>query len=217
MKTIRFLLLMSFLFFVSAQAFAEVQNSLVEKIYSRIAKNHVKKGNKEEISLLLISVKLQKMYLYVNRKEIHSYDISTALAGTDSNATEGTLKTPVGLMQIGKMIGEGCKIGTIFKYQKNTGKTAEIIYEKKKLPRSMEDLITTRVLVLRGLERGLNLGKNKKGQNVDAQLRGIYIHGTNNEAMIGKPASHGCIRMRNKEVIELFKLVDTNTFVYVSL
>ena len=53
---------------------------------------------------------------------------------------------------------------------------------------------------MEGLEEGLN-----KGVNIDSYERKIYIHGTNEEGLIGKPASHGCIRMKNKDIIELYK------------
>lgn len=72
------------------------------------------------------------------------------------------------------------------------------------------DLITTRILRLRGLEKGIN-----KGEGVDSHKRYIYIHGTPQEWLIGKPASHGCIRMLNKDVIRLFNIVPSGTVVSI--
>ena len=75
---------------------------------------------------------------------------------------------------------------------------------------SKTDDITSRLLWLTGEEEGIN-----KGGNVDSYQRYIYIHGTSEEGKIGTPASHGCIRMINKEVIELFSLVKLNTKVLI--
>ena len=196
---------------------AQKKDDRFELEFNKIVNKYVKKNNKNPIKWLFLSVTEQKMFFLENMKKIKSYDISTSATSADSNATEGTNKTPLGFLRISKLIGNNAKIGTLFKYQKDTGRIVEVIYNKKKLPKTMEDLITTRVLVLNGLEKGLNAGRNKKGQNVDSQQRGIYIHGTNNEAKIGEPASHGCIRMRNKDIVELFDQVDTNTILYISL
>ena len=72
------------------------------------------------------------------------------------------------------------------------------------------DIVTSRILWLKGLEEGLNLGPG-----VDSMSRYIYIHGTAEEGLIGKPASDGCVRMYNSDVIYLFKKVDTNTQVWI--
>jgi lipoprotein-anchoring transpeptidase ErfK/SrfK len=63
---------------------------------------------------------------------------------------------------------------------------------------------------LQGLDEGVN-----KGDGVDSWSRYIYIHGTHEEGLIGQPASHGCIRMRNADVIELFASVPTKTLVWI--
>ncbi len=69
-----------------------------------------------------------------------------------------------------------------------------------------DDLVTTRILWLKGLEAGKN-----KGSGIDSYRRYIYIHGTAEEHLIGRPASHGCIRMYNNDVIKLFNLVEEGT------
>ena len=90
-------------------------------------------------------------------------------------------------------------MNAILKGRVYTGKQAKIISE----PVTTDiDLVTTRILRLSGLESGYN-----KGGNVDSFNRFIYIHGTPEEGLIGQPASHGCIRMYNKDVVELFELV----------
>ena len=65
-----------------------------------------------------------------------------------------------------------------------------------------KDEITSRILSLKGLQQGIN-----KGKKYDTFARGIYIHGTSDEASIGQPSSHGCIRMKNDDIIELFDLL----------
>ena len=74
-----------------------------------------------------------------------------------------------------------------------------------------EDIISTRILWLSGLEDGIN-----KGGNVDSYSRYIYIHGTNEEGMLGKKASHGCIRMSNNDIIDLCNSKINNSIVYIS-
>ena len=98
-------------------------------------------------------------------------------------------------------------MGTIFKARINTKKIAHIYTDKTD---NEEDLVTTRILWLKGMEIGLNTG-----EGIDSYKRYIYIHGTNEEGLIGSPASHGCIRMNNKDVSELFNLVTTKTLVYI--
>jgi hypothetical protein len=109
-------------------------------------------------------------------------------------------KTPTGLHQIEHKIGKGVPLNGIIKAGLFTKEKARI------LPFAEEDtadIISTRVLWLKGLEEGIN-----SGDNVDSYLRRIYIHGTSEEGLIGKPSSHGCIRMTNYDVLELFQLVE---------
>ena len=89
----------------------------------------------------------------------------------------------------------------------NTRRIAEIYIDSTDLE---EDPITTRIMWLEGLEAGINRGKG-----IDSYKRHIYIHGTPEGGLIGQPASHGCIRMRNKDVIELFDLVSKDTLVEI--
>ena len=97
----------------------------------------------------------------------------------------------------------------IFKERINTGRYAEIHHTDYD---SDEDHVTSRILWLEGLEEGFN-----KGGNVDSFNRYIYIHGTPEEGLIGKKASHGCIRMFNHDVIELYDLVQEGTKVNIVL
>ena len=97
---------------------------------------------------------------------------------------------------------------TIFRNRKPINKKTEIIKEHKS---SDEDIISSRILWLEGLEEGKN-----KGENIDTYQRYIYIHGTNEEGMLGKKSSHGCIRMGNSDIIDLCSKEMCNIFVYIS-
>ncbi len=107
-----------------------------------------------------------------------------------------------------KKYGANAKIGTIFKARANTGRIAKILTEVGK--RSNADNVTTRILWLSGLEKGKN-----KGGNVDSYRRYIYIHGTDEEGRLGAPASHGCIRMNNQDVINFYQNIPVGTLVVI--
>lgn len=154
---------------------------------------------------MYISVKHQKLYLIINDSTFRSYPISTAKNGIGTKANSN--KTPYGLHTVKQKIGDGVPSGGILRSRIYQGKIAEILTEKENADK---DYVTTRILWLQGEDDGLN-----KGKNVDSFKRYIYIHGTPEEGFIGEPASHGCIRMRNKDVIELYNLVEEGTPVYI--
>ena len=134
-----------------------------------------------------------------------TYPISSSAYGIGS--VRNSLKTPLGAHVISEKIGKGAKIGSVFKARKFTGEVVEPITERIDIK---EDVITTRILWLDGLEKGRN-----KGGNVDSKSRYIYIHGTAEEGLIGEPASLGCIRMKNMDVIKLFNRVRKGTQVLI--
>jgi L,D-transpeptidase YbiS len=144
-----------------------------------------------------IDVSIGDQCLIVTRdgEEPRSYPISTSRFGIGTE--EGSLKTPLGRFRIAEKIGDGAAPGTIFKARVALG-------PGDPLP-DTEDFITSRILWLDGLEE----------ENANTRDRFIYIHGTKHEDEIGTPASHGCIRMRNADVIELFALVDETTQVVI--
>ncbi|OIQ00179.1 MAG: L,D-transpeptidase [Zetaproteobacteria bacterium CG2_30_46_52] len=123
-----------------------------------------------------------------------SYPISTAALGV-GNAL-GSYQTPLGKHRLFACIGGGYPKGTIFVGREPVGLFEPSLVDEDK------DWILTRILWLEGLEEGYN-----KGGDVDTKARYIYIHGTNEEGKIGTPASHGCIRMRNDDVLDLFEHV----------
>ncbi len=147
-----------------------------------------------------VSVKEQKLYLVKGKKVVKTYPVSTSKYGVGN--VEGSNQTPTGRHRIAKKIGGGAPLGTIFKDRKNTHK---IIPPNRTLTPVPGDYVTTRILWLEGLEPGVN-----RGGRVDSMKRCIYIHGTPDEGLIGRPASHGCIRMKNKDVAELFDLVSAD-------
>lgn len=157
--------------------------------------------------LLVVDATAQTLILVENGQAVHEWVISTATNGLGS--TKGSQQTPLGVHRVAKKLGDGAPLGTIFKARQNTGRVAQILTGADE--RSSADNVTTRILWLDGLEPGLN-----KGGNVDSYERYIYIHGTDEEGRLGSPASHGCIRMRNADVIDLFDRVDENTLVVIT-
>lgn len=111
--------------------------------------------------------------------------------------------TPRGLHIIRARIGAGCPVNTVFRGRRPTGE----IYSpalRRRFPR--RDWILTRILWLSGLEPG----RNRLG-GVDTMRRYIYIHGAPDEDPMGEPTSHGCVKMRNADVIRLFDAVEVGT------
>lgn len=155
--------------------------------------------------IIIVSISEQMLYQYSNHTLLASYPVSTATNGAGSKSGSG--KTPLGAHRISHRYGANAKLGTIFKARQNTGKVAKIITDPIDIP---ADAVTTRVMWLDGLEPGKN-----KGGKVDSHSRYIYIHGTPEEGLIGSPASHGCVRMLNKDVISLFSQSPVNTLVYI--
>ncbi|MBU0503678.1 MAG: L,D-transpeptidase [Candidatus Omnitrophota bacterium] len=156
---------------------------------------------KELSDCIIVRISQQKLYLFSRGQVIKTYPISTSKYGIGNKS--GSNKTPIGLHQIVSKIGRDASLGSIFKRRRNTGKRASL--------RGGGDLITTRILRLAGFEKGIN-----KGKGIDSFARCIYIHGTPGEDLIGTPASHGCIRMKNRDIIELFDLVKNGIIVKIA-
>ena len=152
-----------------------------------------------------IDISLQRLYLVDNSTIISSYPISSSKYGEGSK--QNSFKTPLGSHMIKEMIGDQVPKNTIFISRINTQREAKIIHDQEN---SDNDYVTTRIMWLDGLEDGKN-----KGEGVDSYNRYIYIHGTHEEGLIGQKASHGCIRMFNSDVIELFNVVKKGTKVYI--
>jgi lipoprotein-anchoring transpeptidase ErfK/SrfK len=142
-----------------------------------------------------ISLKDQRLTLTHDGEKLRSFPISSSRFGIGME--EGSNKTPLGNFRIAEKIGDGAAPGTIFKSRVPLGPSDP-------LPET-EDFVTTRILWLDGLDE----------ENANTRDRFIYIHGTKHEDKIGTADSHGCIRMRNADVIELFDLVDETTQVVI--
>jgi L,D-transpeptidase YbiS len=142
-----------------------------------------------------ISATKQKLTLKSGRKNVAVYPISTSRFGLGSK--EGSMKTPTGRFRISEKIGAGMPPGTVFKSRRPVKTTEKMLRE--------EDLVMTRILWLDGLDPA----------NANTHDRYIYIHGTNQEELIGEAASHGCIRMRNADLVELFEQVEAGTPVVI--
>ena len=146
-----------------------------------------------------ISITNQELILRDDSGVIKTYKISTSKFGEGS--TENSFKTPLGKHEIKKMIGKDVIIGGRFIGRVHTGEVFPIYSDQEIYVK--EDVVQSRILWLSGLEDNIN-----KGIGVDSFARYIYIHGTPEEWLLGSKASKGCIRMSNKDVIELFNLVE---------
>lgn len=134
---------------------------------------------------VIVSVRDQKLMLIENGKIVASYSVSTSKYGLGDGW--GSLATPLGLLQVAQKIGDHAPMGAVFHNRRWTG---EVLHPNT----PGRDPVMTRIIWLRGLEAA----------NAHAFKRCIYIHGTNEEKLIGKPASFGCIRMKSTDVFALY-------------
>ncbi|MDD5296517.1 MAG: L,D-transpeptidase [Rhodocyclaceae bacterium] len=134
---------------------------------------------------------------------LRRYAVSTALKG--GGESSGSFQTPRGRHVVRARIGAGAPLGAVFKGRRPTG---EIWSPQLASAHPGKDWILTRILWLSGCEPG----RNRLG-SVDTMRRYIYIHGTADTEPMGEPRSHGCIRMRNQDILELFDLVPAGTLV----
>jgi L,D-transpeptidase YbiS len=135
-----------------------------------------------------ISIRDQRLTLKEGETLVRTYPVSTSRFGIGTE--EDSMKTPIGRFRVAEKIGDGLPSDTVF--QSRVPLKAD-----DPLPPT-EDLVMSRILWLGGLDE----------HNANTRDRFIYIHGTKHEDKIGNPASHGCVRMRNADVMELFDLVD---------
>lgn len=148
-----------------------------------------------------IDLATQQLKLLDNGQCVVQYRISSAKNGAGER--DGSGCTPRGRHRIRACIGGGQPAGTVFVGRRPTG---EIYSPALARQHPGRDWILSRILWLGGLEPGLN-----RYADVDSQQRFIYIHGTDEEALLGQPVSHGCIRMANADVLDLFERVSADT------
>lgn len=142
-----------------------------------------------------VSIRDQRLTLMEDETPIRSYPVSTSRFGIGTE--EGSMKTPTGRFRVAEKIGGGLPTDAVFQ-------SRVPLKSDDPLPPT-EDLVMSRILWLDGLDE----------HNANTRDRFIYIHGTRHEDKIGMPASHGCIRMRNIDVVDLFELVDEGAHVTI--
>lgn len=140
---------------------------------------------------LVVSIDDQALRLFENGVCLEEFPVSTAIKGT--GFTKDSYRTPTGNFRICEKIGSGHPAGTIFKARVPAGQ-----WHPGESPDA--DLVLTRILRLDGIDPS----------NANTLERYIYIHGTNREDLVGQPAGHGCVRLRNDDMIRLFDMVDEN-------
>lgn len=150
---------------------------------------------------IIVSIENQKLFFCLNGAVVKQFDCSTSRYG--NGCRENSLKTPIGVHRIREKFGHGAPLGRVFRDREDTGENWDNTAKG-------DNLILTRILRLEGLEEGIN-----RGPGVDSYERYIYIHGTGREDLIGTPLSHGCVCMRNRDVVELFDLSPEGTLVYI--
>ncbi|SFM79176.1 L,D-transpeptidase [Marinobacter pelagius] len=154
--------------------------------------------SRKHVDHLAVSIADQTLTLVNDQGQIiASYPVSTALHGAGEQ--DGSGCTPRGEHYIRAMVGQGLPANTVFRARRPTG---EIYSPELALAHPDRDWILSRIVWLCGLEPGKN-----RGPGVDTFRRFIYIHGTPDTEPMGVPRSHGCIRMRNPDVIEVFDRV----------
>lgn len=152
-----------------------------------------------------ISISRQQLTLSHDQGELCRFSVSTAANGPGEQKNSGC--TPRGRHYIRARIGGDAQLGSVFVGRRFTGE----VYSKDLAQRyPSRDWILTRILWLSGLEPG----RNRMG-GVDTMQRYIYIHGTPDTEPMGEPKSHGCIRMRNTDLVRLFEMVPVGTPVLI--
>lgn len=148
-----------------------------------------------------IDLSRQTLRLYRGAELLREYPVSTATKGAGER--NGSFCTPRGRHKIRAKIGRGAPPGAVFVARRPTG---EVWSPELGAQFPGRDWILTRILWLSGLEPG----RNRLGA-VDTMRRYIYLHGTPDDTRLGAPGSHGCVRLANRDVIELFDLVQPGT------
>jgi len=141
------------------------------------------------------------MRIIENDQILREFPVSTSKFGLGDQFN--SYRTPLGMFEVAQRIGHNVPIGGIFYRRTFTGKAYDL--NDPRIERLSRDSILSRIIWLRGLEE----------KNRNAYLRGIYIHGTNQESLVGRPVSYGCIRMKNHDVIEAFDLLPEGTRIVI--
>ncbi len=170
----------------------------------RVTQTCLRLGIKPADRLLLVRIDTATLQFFRKGVLVKSYVVSTSKRPPSN--IKNSLGTPRGLHEIAERIGAGQPPGMVFKSRIPTGR------HFSEFPDAVQQtqLITSRILWLRGLEPGVN-----RGGEVDTYERYIYLHGTNHEERIGQPMSAGCIELRNLDIIELYEELRTGDQVMI--
>ena len=172
--------------------------------YERVKQSCLALSISPTAQLLIVSIKSQRLFYLIEGKLAKKYTVSTSK--NPSSCVVNSYGTPIGLHIIATMIGSEEPSGMVFK-----GRVPTQHFTKYTIEQQKSNLITSRIIRLRGLEYGINVGVG-----CDTYNRYIYIHGTNHEARIGRPFSNGCIEMKNVDIIELFKQMSEKILVWIT-
>lgn len=164
----------------------------IERVNKTCARLGIKPANR----ILFVRIGTATLQFYRDGELVRSFPISTSKRPPSN--IKNSLGTPRGLHEIAERIGAGQPPGMVFKSRIPTGHHFREIASAATHP----NLITSRILWLRGLEPGVN-----RGGDVDTYERYVYLHGTNHEDRIGEPLSAGCVLMRNLDIIDLYDQV----------
>lgn len=162
-------------------------------------------GIKPADRLLFVRIGTATLQFVEHGSLVKSYAISTSRR--PSSNIKNSLGTPTGLHEVAERIGAGQPPGMVFKSRFPTGHHFSELSDAA----TEDNLITSRILWLRGLEPGVNASGE-----VDSYSRYIYIHGTNHESRLGEPLSAGCVLMGNRDIVELYERVRNGDRVYIS-
>ncbi len=152
-----------------------------------------------EVDQLRVDIARQELSGLAGTREVLRFSVSTAARGI--GFCKGSSQTPAGQHRVRVKVGHDCPLGAVLYKRRWTG---EVLSQELRERFPSRDWVLTRALWLQGLEQGVN-----RGGDVDTLRRLIYIHGTHEEDLIGRPAGFGCVRMRNDDIIELFDHVPT--------
>src|SRR4051812_5777669 len=176
----------------------------MEQVNKYAARLGIKPGER----LLLVRIGTATLQFFRKGALVRSYAVSTSKRPPSN--VKNSLGTPRGLHEIAERIGAGQPPGMVFKSRIPTGRhfseIAAIDPDKAEA-----NLVTSRILWLRGLEPGVN-----RGGDVDTYERYVYFHGTNHEDRIGEPLSAGCVLMRNLDIVELYEEVRAGDRVWIA-
>ena len=197
-------LLSLFVFFMTFILPLQATSLFPEKLYEKLTTLKIPLTRQ----LLIVNISSQRLSLYEYGQRVKEYPISTAKKGIGNHS--GSFQTPLGLHRISEKIGSNSAPNAIFESRVPTGRTWHAGGSET------SDFVLSRILRLKGEESGFNKGRNAQGIVVDSHERCIYIHGTNHEKSLGCPVSHGCIRMGNGDIIDLFSRVQKDALVWVT-